>query len=230
MADAQELISQFMHAFATPITAIQGAADILLKSSEALTPGQRKEMAKIISRNARLLDARVGELLGHIQVGGEGLTIDIAPQKDLFKTTIKDFTEEEITPAAVPLRPRIPTTKKILVVDDSADVAYLVCHCLERSGYTVKVGKDGEEGWQLAQEWLPDAVVLDVSMPKLDGWEVLQRIKQDRRLRSTPVIMLTVKASKEDRVKAEELGAAAHLSKPFVARILQETIKKLLKD
>lgn len=230
MSDASDFISQFLHAFATPITAIQGAADILLKSGEALSPKQRQEMAKIISRNARLLDARIGELLNHVQVGTEGLIFDIVPQKDLFKTFLKDSAEEEPGPTSAPLRPSLAGKKKILLVDDSLDVLNLVRFHLEKAGYAVKVGTDGEAGWHLAQEWLPDLIVLDVAMPKMTGWEVLERIKQDRRLRSTPVIMLTVKATTEDRARAEQLGAFAHLSKPFVANALQEAIKKALED
>ncbi len=232
MADSQDLISQFLHAFATPLTAIQGAADILLKSGEALSPKQRQEMIKIISRNARLLDARIGELLNHVQVGGEGLIFDLAPEKDLFKISLKDFTETELEPrqGGAPLRPALTGKKKILLVDDSPDVLSLISFHLEKAGYAVKVGNNGEEGWQLAQEWLPDLIILDVSMPILTGWEVLERIKQDRRLRSTPVIMLTVKATKEDRAHAEQLGAFAHLPKPFVASALQEVIKKALFD
>lgn len=230
MADSSDLISQFMHAFATPITAIQGAADILLRTGDSLSPKQRLEMAKIISRNARLLDARIAELLGHTQVGTGKITIDILPQRDLFKTTLKDFEEEAPGPAKAPLRPALGGRKKVLLVDDSPDVLNLVRYHMEKAGYAVKVGQDGEEGWKLTQEWLPDLVVLDVEMPRLNGWEVLERIKQDRRLRSTPVIMLTVKASKEDRARAEQLGAFAHLPKPFVANVLLEAVKKALLD
>jgi DNA-binding response OmpR family regulator len=94
---------------------------------------------------------------------------------------------------------------------------YLVEHQLQRNGFEVILAKDGPGGLQAAQEHKPDLVVLDLMMPGMDGFEVCRKIRQDPLLARVPIIFLTSSVTKEDKLRAFELGADDYLTKPFHA-------------
>jgi DNA-binding response OmpR family regulator len=107
---------------------------------------------------------------------------------------------------------RIPT---ILVADDEEDVRELVTYRLTRSGYHVIGAGDGQEALELAAERTPDLMVLDVMMPKLDGYELTRRVRAEASLRSIPVILLTARSQETDVDRGFEVGADDYLKKPF---------------
>jgi DNA-binding response OmpR family regulator len=106
-------------------------------------------------------------------------------------------------------------TPTILVADDEDDLRELVTYRLTRSGYEVIGAVDGEEALRLASERAPDLMVLDVMMPKLDGYEVTRRIRAEESLRSIPVILLTARSQETDVQRGFEVGADDYLKKPF---------------
>ncbi|HVS66988.1 MAG TPA: response regulator [Mycobacteriales bacterium] len=112
----------------------------------------------------------------------------------------------------------------VLVVDDAADIRLLQRAILGRSGFSVVEAAGGPDALAaLATEPLPDAVVLDVQMPVMDGWETLAAIRADPRLESVPVIMCTVKALPADTERAWRAGCDGYLSKPFaIGRLVEE--------
>ena len=101
---------------------------------------------------------------------------------------------------------------RVLVVDDENDIRGLVRELLERAGHDVVEAPDGNEGLRLFYAEHPDVVILDVSMPGLTGWEVLERIRE---LGETPVIMLTANADELDKVRGLRAGADDYITKPF---------------
>jgi diguanylate cyclase (GGDEF)-like protein len=103
----------------------------------------------------------------------------------------------------------------ILVVDDDADVARFIEVNLRAAGYEVHVASDGEEALERAVEVRPDLILLDVMMPKLDGFEVAQRLRRDQRTSSCSIIMLTAKALSADKVLGLSSGADDYIIKPF---------------
>src|SRR5256712_4501496 len=106
-------------------------------------------------------------------------------------------------------------TESVLVVDDDPDVARFVEVNLRSAGYEVTVASNGEEGFDKAVELRPDLVLLDVMMPKLDGFEVAQRLRRDPRTSSSSIIMLTAKALSSDKVMGLTQGADDYIIKPF---------------
>lgn len=104
---------------------------------------------------------------------------------------------------------------RILVVDDSEDVRLALTTILEDAGYDVIEASDGEEVVSRALEHRPGLILLDVAMPRVDGFEALRRIKAESRLRNTPVIMVTAKGRAEDLSMARTLGARDYISKPW---------------
>ena len=105
--------------------------------------------------------------------------------------------------------------ESVLVVDDDPDVARFVEVNLRSAGYEVTVASDGQEALERAVELRPDLVLLDVMMPKLDGFEVAQRLRRDSRTSSSSIIMLTAKALSSDKVVGLSSGADDYIIKPF---------------
>lgn len=112
----------------------------------------------------------------------------------------------------------------VLVVDDAADIRLLQRAVLDRSGFSVVEADGGPDALAaLASEPRPDAVVLDVQMPVMDGWQTLAAIRSDPRLCDVPVILCTVKAGPTDTERAWRAGCDGYLSKPFpIARLVEE--------
>ena len=119
--------------------------------------------------------------------------------------------------------------ERILVVDDDPDIARFVEVNLRSVGYDVVVASDGEEALRRAEELLPDLVLLDVMMPRVDGFEVAQRIRRNPRTANTSIIMLTAKALTSDRVLGLTSGADDYIIKPFDPIELLARVKTTLR-
>lgn len=119
--------------------------------------------------------------------------------------------------------------KRILIVDDQADIRRLIRLTLEFERCEIHEASDGEFGWRMVQAIRPDVVLLDVMMPgELDGLQVCQRIKSDPQLKSTPVLLLTARGLRKDREAGELAGADEYLIKPFSPLLLIETLARLV--
>lgn len=119
--------------------------------------------------------------------------------------------------------------KTILIVDDEPDVRFVLKVALERSQFVILEAADGEEALVKARERLPDAIVLDIMMPKLDGYTVHQKLKEDPRLAHIPVVLITGKGyMKEFLELRNNLTIAAYLEKPFPVAILVDKLKEVL--
>lgn len=118
--------------------------------------------------------------------------------------------------------------KNILAVDDSRSVRKLVEYTLRNGGFTVSTAEDGQEALDIMIKDRFDAVILDINMPRLDGFEFLRRAKIDESLASVPVIMLTTEGQDQDKEQALELGAVAYLVKPFKPTALLALVAEVL--
>ncbi|KAF0208324.1 MAG: response regulator [Actinomycetota bacterium] len=117
---------------------------------------------------------------------------------------------------------------KILLVEDNPQNRYLVTFLLEKSGYVVVVAEDGEEAVAAVAEHVPDIILMDVQLPKLDGYEATRRIKADERFAGIPLIALTAHSMKGDRGKAMAAGCDDYITKPVDADQLISRIEELL--
>ncbi len=104
---------------------------------------------------------------------------------------------------------------RILVVDDDRVIQQLLKVNLELEGYAIEVAEDGEEALDLFDEFRPNLVLLDIMMPKLDGWEVCRRLKQGVDTADVPIVLLSARAQEADVQRGIELGVAAYVTKPF---------------
>src|SRR5262245_54198230 len=115
---------------------------------------------------------------------------------------------------------------RILVVEDEVDLLRGLAQALREEGYAVDTASDGEEGLFKAESWDYDALVLDVMLPRLDGWNVLQRL---RKTKKTPVLMLTARDQTKDRVKGLDSGADDYVIKPFDLPELLARLRDLIR-
>ena len=116
--------------------------------------------------------------------------------------------------------------KKILVVEDEKSISDIVKFNLEKEGYEVKVAYDGEKAIKKVYEVLPDLILLDIMLPKKDGFQVLKEIRKELKI---PVLMLTAKDDEVDKVLGLELGADDYITKPFSMRELMARVKANLR-
>ena len=116
--------------------------------------------------------------------------------------------------------------RKIMIVDDDKNICELLRLYLEKEGYETMIAHDGEEAFEKFESWKPDMLLLDVMMPKQDGWETCRKI---RAVGSVPIIMVTAKGDTFDKVLGLELGADDYIEKPFDMREVVARIKAVLR-
>jgi DNA-binding response OmpR family regulator len=116
----------------------------------------------------------------------------------------------------------------VLAADDDPDILELVSFRLERSGYTVIQAHDGEEALRLALERKPDLAVLDVMMPKLDGFELTRRLRAEEATSRMPIILLTARAQDTDVQQGFDAGADDYIRKPFSPQELRTRVQAIL--
>jgi len=120
--------------------------------------------------------------------------------------------------------------KKILIVEDNQDSRELVVKILKNRGYQLIEAVDGEDALEKAITERPDLILMDISIPKIDGYEVTRMLKSRKEFKYTPIIALTAHAMKGDREKAIECGCVGYITKPINIHELPEQIKSYLKE
>lgn len=116
--------------------------------------------------------------------------------------------------------------KKILIVDDEKNIVDIIAFNLKKEGYDVITAEDGEEGVEKTFSENPDLILLDIMMPKMDGYEACRKIREKKH---TPIIMLTARAEEVDKVLGLEMGADDYVTKPFSVRELMARVKANLR-
>lgn len=117
---------------------------------------------------------------------------------------------------------------KVLIVDDETNIRDILDFSLHAEGFEAIGARSGDEAFTLAVSEQPDLVILDLMMPGTSGIETCRRLKNDRRTRHLPVILLTARTSSDDRAAGEEAGADAYITKPFSPHRVIATVERLL--
>ncbi len=115
---------------------------------------------------------------------------------------------------------------RLLVVEDEPELLSVISRSFREENYAVDEARDGEDGLYLAKAWEYDAIILDVMLPKLDGWTLLTKLRQ---VRKTPVLLLTARDSVNDRVRGLDVGADDYLVKPFALAELLARVRALIR-
>lgn len=121
-------------------------------------------------------------------------------------------------------------TRNVLIVDDEPNIVLSLKFLIAQQGYEVRAAYSGEEALQALREQVPDLILLDVMMPKPDGYEVCQKIRATPEWKNIPVIMLTAKGRDVERQKGFAMGADDYITKPFATHELVTKVRAMLKD
>jgi len=121
-------------------------------------------------------------------------------------------------------------SKKVLLAEDERNVILGVRTCLDAVGYQIEIVEDGDEALNSIRKERPDLILLDLLMPKVDGFEVLKEVKGNDETKDIPIIVLTAKAEEEDRQRAMDLGADSYMTKPFKPQELWDLLKHYLPE
>lgn len=120
--------------------------------------------------------------------------------------------------------------KKILIVDDEQDIVESLKFVLEGYNYLCYCAYNGEDGLKLAREIMPDLIILDVMMPRINGYKISRLLKFDKKYQNIPILMITARSQEEDKLIGEETGANEYITKPFdlddVVKIVQKYLEK----
>ncbi|MHB8883147.1 MAG: response regulator transcription factor [Thermodesulfovibrionales bacterium] len=117
---------------------------------------------------------------------------------------------------------------RVLIVDDEPNIVLALELLMKRDGYETLSVDDGQKAFEAVKEFRPDLVILDIMMPKMDGYEVCQRIRADDQLRDVSIIMLTAKGREVEKEKGMALGADLYITKPFSTREVMLKVREIL--
>ena len=118
--------------------------------------------------------------------------------------------------------------KKILIVDDEQDIVESLKFVLEAENFNCYTADNGEDGLRLAKELVPDLIILDVMMPKINGYKISRLLKYDAKYKNIPILMVTARSQEEDKLIGEETGADEYITKPFDLNEVVEKVKQYL--
>ncbi len=203
------LVRSAEHTMALQVDSLQGSREIVVKSL-----GHQFSAVQGLSGATVMGDGSVVVILdAHALVRDE--IARAAPQLPDFKQSESEAQESE----------RIST---VMVVDDSVTVRKVTSRFLERNGFNVITAKDGVDALQTLQEEIPDLMLLDIEMPRMDGFEVAKNIRTTRRWKKIPIIMITSRTGDKHRDHALSLGVDNYMGKPYQEDVLLESITDLL--
>ena len=123
-----------------------------------------------------------------------------------------------------------PHKQHILVVDDSDDQRVLLERLLKREGYSVLFAEDGQAALSQAKLHRPDLILMDLSMPDMDGWEAVGYLRKMHEFRTTPIIAVTAHVAPWEVKRAMDIGCSAHIGKPYDTMVLLQEIARLLRE
>jgi chemosensory pili system protein ChpA (sensor histidine kinase/response regulator) len=205
---------------------------LLLRSGPNLAAIHVDEMVgnqEIVVKNIGPQLARVSGISGATVLGTGEIVLIINPvqlaQRAGIPTVDPDAAERLVRPAIAPTAAQAPL---VMIVDDSLTVRKITSRLLSREGFRVVTAKDGVDALQLLGEQVPDVILLDIEMPRMDGFEFTKTIKADAKHSHIPIIMITSRTADKHRARAAELGVDLYLGKPYQEDELLQNLREML--
>ena len=205
------LVRSTEHTVALQVDRLLGSREIVVK-----TLGAQFSAVRGVSGATVMGDGNVVVILDLHAMIREQLALGLQSTILLEPLKINMLAEEDLT------------EKTVMVVDDSVTVRKVTSRFLEREGFRVITAKDGVEALQLLQDHMPDVMLLDIEMPRMDGFEVAKNIRTSSRLKDLPIIMITSRTGEKHRERAFSLGVNKYMGKPYQEDLLLGNINELL--
>ena len=207
---------------------------LLLRSGQSYAAVHVDEILgaqEVVVKNIGPQLSRVSGISGATVLGTGEIVLIINPVQLASRTDIPQF-DPAGEDRALGDRPRAPvaavsTRPTVMIVDDSLTVRKITSRLLQREGFAVTTAKDGVDGLQVLSETLPDVILLDIEMPRMDGFEFTKTIKSDTRYVHIPIIMITSRTAEKHRNLAAELGVDMYLGKPFQEEELLRHLREM---
>ncbi len=205
------LVRSGEHSFAIQVDKLLGSREIVVK-----TLGPQFSAVQGLSGATVLGD------------GGVVIILDLHEiiRTDISQPQLNELLEQEVQPE----QPEDDRNLLVMVVDDSVTVRKVTSRFLERNNMDVLLAKDGVDAMQLLQDHKPDVMLLDIEMPRMDGFEVASRVKHSSKLNQLPIIMITSRSGEKHRQRAESIGVDKYLGKPYQEIELLSCIQELTKN
>lgn len=208
------LVRSSDHAVAVQVDSLAGSREIVVKSLGPQFAGVHG-----ISGATILGDGRVVVILDLL-----------ATIRTLHAHLLNQLQTRTTNRPALPVEVEVERPTLVMVVDDSVTVRKVTSRLLERNGMNVLTAKDGVDAISLLQEHKPDIMLLDIEMPRMDGFEVANLVRHDENLKDLPIIMITSRTGEKHRERAMNIGVNDYLGKPYQESLLLETIAQLVAD
>ncbi len=205
-----ELLGMISHIIRTPLAIIKESLSLVLDE----IPGKLNEKQKDLLSNGK---KSVDSLIQSIE------ELSRESWEEIIRTAKQHFSTDSFYPGSSP-KPK----RKILIVEDQPLISNMLKMRLEAFGYEVSTAGDGEEGVQKAYQERPELIILDIMLPRIDGYKVCQMLKSDPQYQEIPIILLSGRTPQEIEEVGKRVGANAFFSKPFEAEELLKTIKELI--
>lgn len=202
------LVRSADHSVALQVDVLQGSREIVVKS---LGPQFRSVMG-----------------VSGATIMGDGHVVVILDANALIRSSNARSLPHIVETAQLERQPAIERTPLVMVVDDSVTVRKVTSRLLEREGYDVITAKDGMDAMTILQDHMPDIMLLDIEMPRMDGFEVAQNVRSSRDLQHLPIIMITSRTGEKHRQRGLESGANLYMGKPYQEDQLLESIQDLI--
>jgi chemosensory pili system protein ChpA (sensor histidine kinase/response regulator) len=171
---------------------------------------------EIVVKNTGPLLARVAGITGATVLGTGEIVLIINPVilagREPAAQTRTAAAQAAAPAAPAPAAPVVPT---VMIVDDSLTVRKITGRLLAREGYNVATAKDGVDAMEQLQEMVPDVMLVDIEMPRMDGFDLSRNVRADSRLKHIPIIMITSRTADKHRAYAKEIGVNVYLGKPY---------------
>ncbi|MEO8487824.1 MAG: response regulator, partial [Betaproteobacteria bacterium] len=172
--------------------------------------------------------ARVSGIAGATVLGNGEIVLIINPVALAQRTDVQTFDPNAERRVVRSSTPSVPARPLVLVVDDSLTVRKITSRLLTREGFDVLTAKDGIDALQVLSEHTPDVILLDIEMPRMDGFELTRTLKSDAKHNHVPIIMITSRTAEKHRNLAQQLGVDLYLGKPYQEEDLLKSLREML--
>ncbi len=213
MTEREQFYRNVTHQLRTPLTVVLGMLDQLSNHVAANDAEGLSELDAAKRQGHHLL----GLVKALIKGSREG-----------FENDMNTPVSEKPTPASQPLREDDTVGGSILLAEDNEDVAILICTLLREHGYQVKHANDGREALDMLADELPDLLITDIAMPRMDGLELMRNIREDETMNHLPIMVVSARVEDSERIEGIQAGAEVYLAKPFINEELLLRVRKLL--